>query len=271
MLKILSDTTPYIDFADEIARDPDFCQPIYTSPEEWRASLLEAPHKSNNLVLGCFEGETPLGLFIFLVEEGESYLELLTGLSRSGQAYGELLDYLKNRYPGWQADFVYNPGNHLLHRQLQAAHAAFDPEQQKMVLTKDVPYHGPRQAELYSPQYRDQYLAIHQNHLYWTAEKVLGAPQQFRTVLAIEQGQVVGYIDITHCYEENEPYDVFVKEEFRRRGYARAMLARAIQLNRPKKMMLLVDVNNTASIPLYESMGFEKVPGQNNITAHVSL
>ena len=88
---------------------------------------------------------------------------------------------------------------------------------------------------------------------------------------SIESGQVVGYIDITHKYEENEPFDVFVRESFRRRGYGRAMLAKAIELNRPKQMMLLVDADNTAAISLYESLGFVRAVGENNITAHVSL
>ena len=33
-------------------------------------------------------------------------------------------------------------------------------------------------------------------------------------------------------------------------------------------MMLLVDVDNYPAICLYESLGFAKVQGQNNLTAH---
>ena len=33
-------------------------------------------------------------------------------------------------------------------------------------------------------------------------------------------------------------------------------------------MMLLVDADNVPAIRLYESMGFAKVQGQNNLTAH---
>ena len=49
------------------------------------------------------------------------------------------------------------------------------------------------------------------------------------------------------------------------------MLAKAIELNRPKAMVLTVNVDNAPAIALYESMGFTKVEGQNSITAHLTL
>ncbi len=210
-----------------------------------------------------------------------------------------MLSFLKETYKGWQADFVYNPGNRLLHSLLADERARFEAEQQKMVLEREVsgqishkielggeipsqdglqiesegqiPGQGGRQIELYSPKYREQYTAIHSRDGYWTADKVIDAPDRFRILLALEQDRVVGYMDVTHKYEENEPYDLFVAEAYRRKGYGRAMLSRAIELNRPKAMMLLVDTDNTAAISLYESLGFVNAVGENNMTAHVSL
>ena len=43
---------------------------------------------------------------------------------------------------------------------------------------------------------------------------------------------------------------------------------KALEMNRPNGMMLLVDADNTPAICLYASMGFAKVQGQNNLTAH---
>lgn len=104
--------------------------------------------------------------------------------------------------------------------------------------------------------------------MYWTGEKVAAAPERFRIFLAIDGGRVVGYLDVTHCFEENEPYNLFVLPEYRRRGFGRKLLAAALECNRPKGMMLLVETDNTAAIRLYESMNFKTVPGQNSLTAH---
>lgn len=57
-------------------------------------------------------------------------------------------------------------------------------------------------------------------------------------------------------------------EEYRRKGYGRKLLAKALEMNQPNGMMLLVDVDNDSAMRLYESMGFFKVQGQNNLTAH---
>lgn len=90
-------------------------------------------------------------------------------------------------------------------------------------------------------------------------------------LLAIEDGQVVGYTDVTCAQDENEFYDVFVKKEFRRKGYGKAVLARAIECNGPGGMMALVDAGDAASVGLYEALGFLPSAGENSITARVLL
>ena len=54
-------------------------------------------------------------------------------------------------------------------------------------------------------------------------------------------------------------------------GLGRALLAAAVQENRPNGMTLLVDIDNEAAIALYEAQGFERADGENNITAHICL
>ena len=271
MLKPLTSITEYLDFINELNSDPDFSEPMLSSREELQCNLLDAPGKPSNHIWGIFQEEEIIGLFVFLILEEESYIEMLVGLSRASTAYEEMLAFLKKHYKGYKVDFVYNPANHLLHNLLRQEKTEFEAEQQKMVLKRDVPCQSSRLAELYAPEYREQYMALHSDDGYWTAEKVIAASDRFRIILALEEDTVVGYIDITYKYEENEPFDIFVKEEYRGKGYGKAMLARAIELNRPKGMMLLVDADNTAAIALYESLGFDKFTGGNNITAHVSF
>lgn len=196
---------------------------------------------------------------------------MLVGLSRSREAYAEMLSYLKENYKGYQADFVYNPGNTLLSGLLRDEKAELDAEQQKMVLEREIRHESCHQIELYSSKYRKQYISMHSEEGYWTADKVIEARDRFRILLAIENDEVVGYLDITYKYDENEPYDIFVKEQYRGRGYGKAMLARAIELNKPKGMMVLTETDNIAAIALFESLGFRRRPGGNSITAWFML
>lgn len=271
MIKILTNIDEYMPFVHEINSDPNFCDPMLSTEEQIRCNLLSSVNKPTNKVFGVFDGDAMTGLFVFLILSDESYAEMLVGLSKDEKAYDEMMNYLQNNYKGYDADFVYNPGNHILHQKLKEVGASYEVEQQKMVLTNDVEYKGDKEIVLYSPEYREQYIAMHSLDVFWTAEKVIDAPDKFRIILAVEKGEVVGYIDITTPYDENEPYDVLVKEEYRCKGYGKAMLAKAIELNKPKNMMLLVDIDNLAAMALYESMGFVKSKTGNNLTAHVRL
>ena len=271
MLKNLHTLTPYLDFIHACNADPNYRDPMLLTEQQLRRNLLDAPENPHTRVLGTFEGETLTGVFALLVLEDEQYLELLAGLSRSAAAYAELLAHLRSAYPGYQADFVYNPRNRLLQAALEALDADFEPEQQKLVLRQAVPYVPDARIVPYRPEYKEQYLTLHTGGRYWTGERVLAAPDVFRVLLAVEDGAVSGYIDLTCNSTENEPYDLFVREERRRRGLGRALLAAAIQENRPNGMTLLVDIDNEAAIRLYESQGFECAEGENNITAHICL
>lgn len=53
--------------------------------------------------------------------------------------------------------------------------------------------------------------------------------------LLYNEEKVVGYIDVTYCYERNEPYDLWVDNEFQDKGYEQALLQAAIKMNKPKK------------------------------------
>ena len=140
-----------------------------------------------------------------------------------------------------------------------------------MFLRSPPPYVPDSRVQLYTPAFRAQYLALHDDDRYWTGERVLAAQDTFRVLLAIEDGAVAGYLDLTYRNAENEPYDLFVREKSRRRGLGRALLSCAIEKNRPNAMSLLVDSDNLAARRLYASLGFVEKPEENIITAHLKL
>lgn len=51
--------------------------------------------------------------------------------------------------------------------------------------------------------------------------------------------------------------------------YELALLANAIELNKPNQMMVIVDVDNKEEVELYTTAGFVKLEGQNSVTAYI--
>lgn len=266
VVTVTSDDEKYAAFARKINADKDYSQPLLDSNliEE---KLDRAIHNTDDRVLAVIENGDITGLFVLLVIDDEKYVEITMGLSKSKEAYAELFDYLSQYFNGYQIDFSFNPCNEILRNILKEKSAVFRVEQQKMVLKRIPETTDMSGVESIDDQYTEGYLAIHDTSNYWTGERVLEDPDRFHVLVAVEEHKVVGYLDLTKNYDENEPYDVFVKEECRRKGYGKKLLAKAIELNKPKGMSLMVDVDNVPAIRLYTSMGFEEVEGQNCVYA----
>lgn len=269
VIRIIQSMDECIEFVRGFHGDAQFSDPMLTNEEQFQTSLVKCvEHPDRHCALGVYLGEQLIGLFTFLVLPEERYLEMLVGLSRDRRAYVEILCYLERHYPDYSADFVFNPKNYLCKQLLEERNAEFEPEQQKMVLDVPVTDIDTAGVELYAPEYQEQYLSIHHQETYWTGEKILSATDQFRVFLAIHEGKVVGYLDVTYCFEQNEPYDLFVLEEYRGMGFGRKLLAQALKRNGDKGMMAMVDVEAVAAIRLFESVGFQRAKHENNVTAH---
>ena len=269
MIRQLDSLDGWASLIRDLSADPAFSDPMLSTQEELELNLLRAFENPNKRVLGVLSPEGgKLGLFVFLASPPDKNVEMLVGLSRSPDAYEEIVAWLRGAFPGYQADFVFNPANRPLRELLLRLGAFFDPEQQTMRLTGETPFVDTAGVEPLSEKTLPQYLAMHSTDMFWTGEKVAQTPQRFNVFLAVEDGVVAGYIDVTNCYEENEPCDLLVKEEYRRRGWGRKLLAKAIEENRPRDMMLLVDTDNAGAIALYSAMGFTAVPGRNSQTAN---
>ena len=269
MIQIIRFLEECRNFLHNFCGDPDFLGPILSNEEQLRNELTKAIEKpEKHTVWGVFREGHMTGLFSFLILPDEQYMEMLAGLSRDKAAYQEMLTYLEQNFPNYEADFVFDPRNDLLKEQLQVRNAKFETEQQKMVLGTPVVPDDTTGAVPYAPQYEQQYCAIHDQNVYWTGEKIVSVPERFKTIMAIHDGKVVGYLDMTKGFTENEIFDVLVLENYRRMGYGRKLLAMAIEVNRPNGMMLTVDVDNVPAIRLYRSVGFSEVENENSLTAH---
>ncbi|MBQ6478374.1 MAG: GNAT family N-acetyltransferase [Erysipelotrichaceae bacterium] len=268
MIKELNSIDCYMDYIKKINEDPLFSNPSYSNSDELISSFQKAINRPDDHIFGIYEDDELTGLFLLLIKEEEKYMEMIACLSQKKSAYKKLFDYLQMNYPGFQADFVFNPKNNLLRSILIEKEASFDTEQQKMLLRDGQVYVDTSGIEALSERYMDQYIDMHDRDRYWTAEKVAEAKERFDVYLAVCDEKVIGYLDITNCFDENEPYDIMVLEAYRGQGWGRKLLAAAIEGNRPKGMMLQVDVDNAAAIRLYESLGFAKAEGRNSQTVN---
>lgn len=259
-------------FAASFDGDPQFSDPMLCDEEQLRCNLIRPIEEpEGHCALAVYNGEEMTGLFTFLLLRQERYMEMLAGLSRDGETYAQLLRWLEQHFPGYGVDFVCNPGNWLLREQLDRRGAVYEPEQRKLVLETPPEGIDTDGVEPLSRAYAAQYREMHHTDMYWTGERVMQAQDRFRTLLAIREGQVVGYLDVTRSFRKNEPYDLLVREEYRRRGYGRRLLARALELNRPNGMMVLLDADNEAAIRLYTSLGFVQAQGQSQLLAHWTI
>ncbi len=254
----------YESFIGELARDPLYSDPHFTFDKENLYSSLE---RQDEFTFAVLENEEPQGIFVWLVLTNDQYIEMIIGFTKKEEAFSEMLSYMERKYQGFNMDFVFNPLNPAISRTLKMKGAAFDPEQQKMMQNGIVPSVSTDQIELLSEKWTKQYCDLHNKDTYWTAERILSDKNNFRVLLAVKEGLVQGYLDITCGHEMNEIYDLFVKPEAIRQGYELALLAKAIELNSPHQMMVVVDVDANLEIELFTAAGFNRLEGQNSITA----
>lgn len=258
MYQIIEKTDQVMEFALSFLGDPMFADPNHESEKEFRESFDKYLAKpETNRTIGIYDGETLTGVFSFLVIPEEKYVEMLVALSRSEDADRQMMAYLREHFSGYECFFVYNPRNQILHRLIEAQNAKFDTEQMKMDLKPGREYAPSDNVIPYSDSYKAGYMAIHEEEEnYWKAEKVLSRPDRFHVFLALDNGEVVGYIDMEHSHDVSEPFGLFVCPAYRRKGYGRQLLETAIVSNQPKGMMLHVDVDNVPAMNLYSSLGF---------------
>ncbi len=266
MIKQIYELESYREFIEQLKMDSNYSDPHYIYAPN---TLLKVFERNDRNVYAVFEQDEVIGLFVILVLPADQYLEMLIGYAKQEQAYRELLTFMKREYPGYKMDFVFNPGNDAIRNVLHSYGAHFETEQMRMIAEKPSEYRIKHHIELLTDQYMDQYRSMHIQDTYWTADKVLQAKDRFKVFVALSDDKVIGFIDVTYCYDENEPYDIQVDDSYLGEGIEADLLFYSLEQNKPKSMMVLVDVDQKAEIEIYEKVGFTAILGQNSITATI--
>ncbi len=264
MIKEICSFELYEKFIKEFSGNADFSDPHF---EFDNGNLYNSLGRNDKKAYIVADGEKVNGLFVWLILPNEKYIEMLIGLSKEESSIREMLTFIENEYKGYQLDFVINPRHDLFCNLLQSKGAKFEEEQQWMAWEIETENQYPYDIVLLTQEYEAQYIDKHNKDTYWTAEKVIRENDKFRVFLAIHEEKVVGYIDVTYCYEKNEIYDLWVNDEFKDKQYEQALLQTAIRMNKPKGMLFLVDVNNYDEMEILKSVGFVPVVGTNSVYA----
>lgn len=199
------------------------------------------------------------GVFNLFIIPEEHYIETDWGFVTTPSVYDDLIAHLRNTYPGYHLDAVVTKSNQTMFAAYRKNGLVYQEEQILMDLKEYTPKPVNANIVRYSPEYEVSFRAIHDDEgLYWTAERMLKALDEHDVFIAVENGEAVGYIEMTTCDDENEPIQLLVKPECRGNGYGRALIQRAIENNFPRKMVLEVDFDNTPALNLYLSLGFQE-------------
>ena len=199
------------------------------------------------------------GVFNLFIIPEEHYIETDWGFVTTPSVYDDLISHLHNTYPGYHLDAVVTKSNQTMFDAYRKNGLVYQEEQILMDLKAYTPKPVNANIIRYSPEYEVSFRAIHDDEgLYWTAERMLKALDEHDVFIAVENGEAVGYIEMTACDDENVPIQILVKPECRGKGYGRALMQTAIENNFPRKMVLDVDADNTVSLNLYLSLGFQE-------------
>ncbi len=256
----------YEGFINELNEHPQYSDPHFTYDKNNLYRSLRSKDKHAFVVLG---NGIVKGLFVFIILPDDRYVEMLIGFTKAEEAFTEMFEYMENNYCGYQMDFVFNPQNMAIYNPLKLKGAIFEPEQMKMIQSGFVPNVSTKNIEKLSDKWKKQYCNLHSTDTYWTGERIISALNKFRVLLVVKDEQVLGYLDVQNCYDTNEIYALYIKPEVLSQGYELSLLAKAIELNKPNQMMVVVDVDNKEEVELYTAAGFVKLEGQNSITAYI--
>ena len=237
-----------------------FCHLCPTDKDGIIKELERLFAKSDPRVLVIRNGVGSLqGVFNLYIIPEERYIETDWGFVNSLSVYDDLIAYLHDTYHGYHLDTVVTKSNQTMFEAYRKNGLVYQEEQILMDLKEYTPKPVKANIIRYSPEYEASYRAIHDDEgLYWTAERMLKALDEYDVSIAVENGEAVGYIEMTTLDDENEPIQILVKPEYRGKGYGRALLQTAIENNFPRKMVLEVDADNTTALNLYLSLGFRE-------------
>lgn len=253
-------------FIEKFFGHPVWGCPMLQTEEQMISHIDKIAAHPGDLLLAVYDDDLLTGVFSVVVEPENKYAEVVVALSEVPAAYEMFFSYIRENFAGYEMDFVINPRNDLIARQLRAHSAVFYGEERKFRLQKLLPYVHSCEIVPFATRHAESYCRIHEKDTYWTAERVMAASSLFKIYLALCDENVVGYIDITYSLKENEPYDLFVLPDYQNRGFGKALLYEAVK--DLETVTALTDSQIAEKIMV--DLGFV-FTGESSLTCHLSV
>lgn len=234
------------------------CAP--TTMEELRDHLYQIINHHDDFGLIITNNINIQGFMTFCYDPKDKYIQALCGFFDNQESFFYAFDYLKDNYSSHQLDFVYPKENTLMINLLKSMKAKFAEPQIEFIVNKQnlIKQNNKHRIVEISEEYYSKYQAIHNDiDRYWTSDKVIRASHIMKIFIALDNNEVVGYVDITYGRELNEIYDLYVLEEYRQQGYGRALVQTALKavLNDRNEVQIDCDESNEIAKSLYLSLG----------------
>jgi hypothetical protein len=217
--KMDSNINQIIDFIYEKQKSKQTCYRLCpTEYEEISAfinRILDKNQYPDDFILVSYDDKNINAVACFSVEKDDKYFECIGGFFDCYADFSGILERLRTDYRDFMLDFVIRPENVLLEKWLRESGAIFDEteycyriEKHHFILNEPS---NLRVTELDNKEtdYIQQYFQIHNdNERYWTAARVLAAPDIFKIFALIENNKLVGYVDIACKSDPAEIYDL---------------------------------------------------------------
>ena len=215
------------------------------------------------LILGHYRGDELTGAIVFIIDADSRYYEAVWVLTEDAEAVREAVQYLKDNHPDFSGDWVMNPRNTVALNALKELGAEVVESLEGYIFDGVVKFDADEGIIPLDEKHYAEYIAMHSKDVYWTAEKVI-ASEKFATWLAVENGLVVGYIDIFLDQNLSEIYDWQAPNDVTKSALVRAAISGA-----GSQVMMMLEGDSEADI--LKDIGFKRIPRRDNITLSLDL
>jgi|GEM_PF-7089370 len=188
----------------------------YRTKREMKIHVRKVIEHRDDLAVALRDNGVVKGFFTTCCTPEDKYIELLCAFFKDSAYFSLAINYLKRLYPGFELFHYVFPANDRAIDCFASYNASFDPRQTTMCL--DIMKAKRREIEhmisLVTPEFVDEYRAIHDENVYWVADKMLVFSDRMKARILLVEGYVAGYIDFSYDDEICEIYALHLKGNY---------------------------------------------------------